>query len=64
MSTQRSQKKRTNQHESTENVSEDLVSPIVVENVCHLGQDASIAGPSSAKSPGIENSFLENLRAY
>ena len=44
-------------------MSEGLVSQKVVENVCNLGQDASIAGPSSAKSPRIENSFLENLRA-
>ena len=44
-------------------MSEGLVSQKVVENVCNLAQDASIAEPSSAKSPRIENSFLESLRA-
>ena len=63
MSTTKSQKRRNNQQESTESVSEGLVSPLVVENVCHLGKDASIAEPSSAKSPTIERSFLESLRA-
>ena len=63
MSTTRSQKRRSNQQESTECVIEGLVSPILVENVCHLNQDVSIAGPSRPKSARIENSFLENLRA-
>ena len=62
MSTTISQKRRNNQQESTE--TEGLVSPIVVENVCHLGQDESIASPSSAKSPTIESSFIESLRAF
>ena len=44
-------------------VSGGLVSPIILENVCHSDQDVSIAGPSSAKSPRIENNFLESLRA-
>ena len=63
MSTTRSQNRRNNQQESTESVSEGLVSPIILENVCHSDQDASIAVPSSEKSPRIENNFLENLRA-
>ena len=42
---------------------EGLVSPILVENVCHLNQDLSIAGHFRPKSPRIENSFLESLRA-
>ena len=63
MSTTKSQKRRNNQQESTESVSEDLVSPLVAESNCHLDQDVSIAGPSRAKSPRIENSFLEKLRA-
>ena len=63
MSTRRSQKRRNNQQESTDSVSEGFVSPILVENVCHLNQDVSIAGPSRAKSSKIENSFLESLRA-
>ena len=63
MSTTRSQKRRNNQRESTESVSEGLFSPIIVENVCHLGQDGSSAGPSSAKSARVKNSLLESLRA-
>ena len=63
MSTTRSQKRRNNQQESTECVSEGLVSPKLVENVCYLNQDPSIAGPSRPRSPKIENSFLESLRA-
>ena len=62
MLTTRKQERRNNQQDNTESVSEGLVSPIVLENVCQLDQDASIAGPSSAKSPMVENSFLENLR--
>ena len=58
MSTTRSQKRKNNQQESTESVSEGLVSPIILENVCH-----TIAGPSSTKSPRIENNFLDSLRA-
>ena len=61
MTIARSQKRWNTQQENTKSVREGLVSPVVVENVCHLGQDAIIAGPCSAKSPRIENSFLENL---
>ena len=63
MSTTRSQKRRNNQQESTESVSEGFVSPIVVDNSCPLEQDVSVACPSRPKSPRIENSFLESLRA-
>ena len=63
MATTRSQIRRNNQQESIENVSEGLVSPIALESVCQLDQDACIAGPSNAKSPRVENSFLESLRA-
>ena len=63
MSTTRSQKRKNNQQESTESASEGLVSPITEESVCHLGQDESTAGHSGAKSPRVENSFLERLRA-
>ena len=62
MSTTRSQKRKNKQQESIESVSEDPVSPIVVENSCFSDQDVSIAGPSRPKTPRIENSFLENLR--
>ena len=64
MSTTRSQKKRNNQKENNESVSESLISPIVLENHCSSDQDVSIAGPSRSKSTKIENSFLESLRAF
>ena len=63
MSTTRSQKKRNNLQESTENVSESLISPVVVENSGFLDQDVSVAAPSNAKSFRIENSISESLRA-
>ena len=63
MSTTRSQKRRNDQQEGDRNVSEDFVSPIVVENSCSSNQDVELAGPSRPKSPRIENSPLENLRA-
>ena len=63
MSTTRSQKRKNNQHECNESVSESLVSPIGVENSCLLDQDVSVAGPSRLKSPRVEYSLLENLRA-
>ena len=62
MSTKRSQKRRNNQQESAVRVNEGLVSPLLLENVCHLSQDGCIAGPSNTNFPRIENSFLENLR--
>ena len=43
--------------------SEGFVSPIVMENPCSSNQDVEVAGPSRPKSPRIENSLLENLRA-
>ena len=60
MSTTRSQKRRNDQQEGDRNVSEGFVSPIVMENPCSSNQ---VAGPSRPKSPRIENSLLENLRA-
>ena len=62
MSTTRSQKRRNDQQSSSENVSEGLISPIVVENPCSLNQDDEIAGPSRPKSPRVKNSLLESLR--
>ena len=62
MSNARSQKRRNKQQESTENVSEGLVSPIVLENACQLDHDVCIAAPLSAKSPKVENNFVESLR--
>ena len=63
MSTTRSQKRRNDQQSTSENVSEGLISPIVVGNLCSLNQDDEVAGPSNPKSPRIENSLLESLRA-
>ena len=63
MSTTRSQKRRNDQQNTSENVSEGLISPIVVGNPCPSNQDDEVAGPSKPKSPRIENSLLESLRA-
>ena len=63
MSTTRSQKRRNDQQSTSENVSEGLISPIVEGNPCPLNQDDEVAGPSRPKSPRVENSFLESLRA-
>ena len=63
MSTTRSPKRKNNQQEVVENVSEGFVSPVLVENSCPLDQDVVVAGPSKPKSPRVENSVLESLRA-
>ena len=63
MSNTRSQKRRNNQQEAIENVSEGFVSPVVVEHSCALDQEVSVAGPSKPKSPRIEGSSLESLGA-
>ena len=63
MSTTRSQKRKNSQQESTESVSEGFVSAIMANNSCPVDQDVSVAGPSRPKSPRIENSFLESMRA-
>ena len=63
MSTTRSQKRRNDQQEGDRNVSEGFVSPIVMGNPCSSNQDVEAAGPSRPKSPRIENSLLESLRA-
>ena len=62
MSTTRSQKRKNDQQESDRNVSEGFVSP-VVENPRFSEQVVEVAGPSKPKSPRIENSLLESLRA-
>ena len=62
MSTTRSQKRKNDQQESDRNVSEGFVPP-VVGNPCFPEQDVEVAGPSKPKSPRIENSLLESLRA-
>ena len=63
MSTTRSQKRKNDQQEGDRNVSEGFVSSIGVENPCSSIRDVEVAGPSRSKSPRIENSSLENLRA-
>ena len=62
MSTTRSQKRRNNQQEVVENVSEGFVSPVVAENSCPLDQEVDFVGPSKPKSPRVENNDLEGLR--
>ena len=42
---------------------EGLIFPVIVENSEFRDQDVSTAGPFNAKSPRIEISVLENLRA-
>ena len=59
----RSPKEKNSKKESTENVSETIVSPTLVENAELCQQDVMAAGPSGAKSPRIENGVLESLRA-
>ena len=59
----RSQKRRNISQGNNENVSESLVSPIVVENEGPIDQDVLVAGLSRAKSPRDENTSLENLTA-
>ena len=59
MSTTRSQKRRNDQQNSGENVSESLISPIGVENPCSLNQDDEVAGPSRPKSPGLKTASLK-----
>ena len=48
---------------SRENVSGNLVFPIAVANEGPVEQDVLVAGPSYSKSPWVEISFLESLRA-
>ena len=43
--------------------SEGFVSPIVGSSPCSSNQDVEVAGPSRPKSPRVENSLLESLRA-
>ena len=62
MSTTTSQKRRNDQQEVVENVSESFVSPVIAVNYCSLDQDVVVAGPSKPKSSRVENSVLESLR--
>ena len=59
----RSQMRRNNFQENAKRVNETVVCPIPVENR-DLGEPGVVvAGPSRAKSPRIENSAFESLRA-
>ena len=63
MSTTRSQKRKNNSQDNPENVSE-MIFPTTLQVSTDLNQqDILIAGPSSTKSPRIENSVLEETRA-
>ena len=56
MSTTRSQKRKNNQQEIKEYVSEGFIFPVVVGDPCSVDQDGeSVAGPSRPKSPRVEN---------
>ena len=57
----RSQKRRNNQQENSENVSEIVSSLILVENVESSHQDALVAERSLAKSLRIESRVLEEI---
>ena len=63
MSSTRSQKRKNTQREAEDNVSEGFISPINIENSRSSNQDTDVAGPSRPKSPRLENSSLESLRA-
>ena len=63
MSTTRCQKRKNFQQENSENVGDGFVSPVVGEDPCFPEQGVNCAGPSKSKSPRIENSLLESLRA-
>ena len=64
MFTTRSQKSRIAHQESIDNnVSEGLISPVLMESGVQADQDAMVVGPSDGKSPRIENNALEGLRA-
>ena len=59
MSTTRSQKKSNDQQESSNTVSEGLISPVLSEYDTQVVQDVSAAGP---KSPRIKNSIIKSWR--
>ena len=52
------------QRENIGSVRENLTSPILVGFKCSDEQDVEVSGPSSAKSPKVEDSVLESLRAF
>ena len=56
------EKKKSSKGEH-ESVRESLTSPVVVGSEVQANQDILIAGTSNNKSPRIENSTLESLRA-
>ena len=58
----KSHKRKNNQQEGIEKVIDSLVSPISVQSVGIGNQGVKKEGASSAKSPSVGNSDLENLR--
>ena len=62
INTTRSHEKRNDQQESSNSVSEGLISPVLSEEDTQVVQDVSAAGPLNPKSPRIENSIIESLR--
>ena len=63
MSNTRSQKRKNNQQEVVENVSEGFISPVIAGNSRPFDQGADLVDPSKPNSPRIENRLLESLRA-
>ena len=57
----RSKNRKNNFQEGSENVSETIISPVLVGNLDLSDQEVIAAGPSSAKSPRIEKSVLKRL---
>ena len=56
-------KKKNTQRDAEDIVSEGFISPVNIENSRSSNQNIDVAGPSRPKSPRIENSSLESLRA-
>ena len=64
MSTTKSQNGRNVQRESSNTVSEGLISPVFSKDEIYIAQDVQAAGPSFPKSPGIENRVIESIRTF
>ena len=62
LSKTRSQKRKNDQQESSNNLSEGLFSQGLSEYDIHADQGVQTASPSNPKSPRIENSILEIIR--
>ena len=58
----RSQERRNNFQDNAENVSENVVPPLLVKNIDIRESDVMAVGPSYAKLPRSEIAALETLR--